>query len=189
MYNYLKLYLNNNIDIFHSIRVAELCNMLCNSLNINGGNREIIIVSAMLHDIGKCKIDSLLLNKKEKLNGEDWKQIKKHSVYGYMLAKDMNYNDDICKNILYHHENYDGTGYPKGIKDMNIPLGAAIIRICDSYDAMRSVRPYKKAINHKEAMDELINNKNIYREDLLNNFLKLDFNVIEGFYNKETNRK
>lgn len=183
LYYYSNLQVNN-IDIFHSIKVAKLCNKLCNLLNINEGSKEIILISAILHDMGKIKIDPYLLNKKGTLSSREWDEIKKHSVHGYVLAKNMEYNSDICKNILYHHENCDGTGYPEGIKGNRIPLGAAIIRLCDSYDAIRSERPYKKAINHKEAVTELMNNGNMYRKDLLNNFLKLDFNVTEEFYNK-----
>lgn len=182
LYSYSNLHVSNNVDILHSIRVAKLSSMLCNSFNINKKTKEIIMVSAMFHDIGKSKIDLLLLNKKGKLNNNDKREIKKHSIYGYILAKNAKYNENICKNILYHHENYDGTGYPKGIKGDKIPLGATIIRICDSYDAMRSVRPYKKSMGHGEAINELIENKNMYRKDLLDRFLRLDFSITEELY-------
>ncbi len=185
LYDYSNLQANSKIDISHSTRVARLCNMLCSSLNINEKIKEIIIISAMLHDIGKVKIDSHLLNKKGSLTSEEWSKIKKHPIYGYTLVKNMGYEDNICKAILYHHENYDGTGYPKGIKGSKIPLGAGIIRICDSYDAMRSIRSYKKSMDHEGAINELIKTKNIYREDLLNKFLKADFDVIERLYDNK----
>lgn len=143
----------------------------------------------MFHDIGKNKITFCLLNKDRQLSKENWQIIKKHPIYGYMLARNMNYDDSVCRNILYHHENEDGTGYPRGIKGDKIPLGAAIIRICDSYDAIRSTRPYKKSMCHEKAIDELIRSKAIYREDILNKFLNLDFNKIEYFYANNKDEK
>lgn len=109
-------------------------------------------------------------------------EIKLHPKYGAAIALMIGYSVNIAQNILYHHENIDGTGYPKGLKGDDIPLGASIIRICDSYDAMRSIRPYNRVMTHVEALEELIEKKNEYREDILDKFLKLDFKTFEKYY-------
>lgn len=173
---------NRGIDLFHSIRVAELALKLCNSINIGNEEKEEIVLSAALHDIGKTKISLSILNKPGKLNNHEWNQIKLHPKYGAAIALMMGYSVNITQNILYHHENSDGTGYPKGLKEEEIPLGASIIRICDSYDAMRSIRPYNRVMTHMETLDELIKSKNKYREDILDKFLSLDFKTFEKYY-------
>ncbi|WP_158219997.1 HD-GYP domain-containing protein [Tissierella sp. P1] len=129
---------NRGIDVFHCFRVAELAFKLCSQLEISNEEKEEIVLSAAMHDIGKSKIDISILNKPGKLNNKEWNEIKLHPKYGAAIALMMGYSVNISQNILYHHENSDGTGYSKGLRDENIPLGAAIIRICDSYDAMRN---------------------------------------------------
>lgn len=170
------------MDIFHSLRVAKLVSLLCEQLELGYGERERIILSAVLHDIGKSMISLDILNKPGKLSPREWYEIEQHPIYGANLAAVMGYDTDIVTNILYHHENYDGSGYPRGLRDKEIPLGASIIRICDSYDAMRSIRPYNRVKTHLEAINELVNTKLIYRGDLLYKFLNIDFHSIEKYY-------
>lgn len=159
-----------------------MVSLLTNSLDLDDPLGNEIILSAALHDIGKSKVDINILYKPGKLNYKEWNEMKLHSKYGAILALRMGYSMSVAKNILYHHENSDGTGYLKGIKEDKIPLGAAIIRICDSYDAMRSIRPYRKPVTHDEAIENLLNNKNKYRIDLLKKFIELDFNRLENYY-------
>lgn len=135
-----------------------------------------------MHDIGKSKIDLSILNKPGKLNNNEWNQIKLHPKYGAAIALMMGYNVNIAQNIFYHHENVDGTGYPKGLKEEKIPLGASIIRICDSYDAMRSVRPYNRVMTHTEALEELVKENNIYRKEILDKFINLDLSIFQKYY-------
>lgn len=170
------------IDLLHSIRVAELVSKLTRALDLEDSLRHEIILSAALHDIGKSLININILNKPGKLSHKEWNEIKLHPRYGAMLALSMGYSMSVAKNILYHHENSDGTGYLKGIKEDKIPLGAAIIRICDSYDAMRSIRPYRKPVTHDEAIEDLIKNKNKYKIDLLEKFINLGFSSLEKYY-------
>ena len=135
-----------------------------------------------MHDIGKSKIDISILNKPGKLNHQEWNQIKLHPGYGAAIVAMMGYNVSIAQNILYHHENSDGTGYPKGVGDKQIPIGASIIRICDSYDAMISIRPYNRVMGHAEVLEELIKDRKIYRSDILDEFIKLDLNGFQKYY-------
>ena len=169
-------------DAFHGVRVAKLASMLCNSMNISDFEKEEIVLSAVLHDIGKTTIDRNILNKPSKLNNREWQYIKLHPKYGSAIAALMGYSTNISKNILYHHENCDGTGYPIGLKEEYIPIGAAIVRICDSYDAMRTKRPYKKKFSHKEAIAELLKENEKYKNDLLMSFIKLDFHGIAKYH-------
>lgn len=151
-------------------------------MEISNEEKEEIVLSAAMHDIGKSKIDIAILNKPGKLNHKEWNEIKLHPKYGAAIAQMMGYSVNIAQNILFHHENRDGTGYPKGLNDEKIPLGAAIIRICDSYDAMRSIRPYNNIMTHSEALQELIKDKRVYREDILDEFIKLDLNMFQKYY-------
>lgn len=151
-------------------------------LNINNKEKEEIVLSAAMHDIGKSKIDANILNKPGKLNHKEWNEIKLHPKYGAAIAMMMGYSVNIAQNILYHHENSNGTGYPKGVKKEQIPLEASIIRICDSYDAMRSIRPYNRIMTHAEALEELIKEKKIYRNDILDKFINLDLNTFQKYY-------
>lgn len=173
---------NRGIDIFHCLRVAELASRLCELLKLSNKEKEEIVLSAAMHDVGKSMVDIKILNKTDKLTNEEWNQIKLHSIHGAKIAMMMGYGSDIVQNILYHHENCNGTGYPRRIKDEEIPLGAAVIRICDSYDAMRSIRPYKTPMSHEKAINELVIEKGIYRDNLVREFLNIDFRLFDKYY-------
>lgn len=168
--------------MFHCFRVAELASKLCNKLKISNEEKEEIVLSATMHDTGKSKIDIAILNKPRKLNHRERNQIKLHPKYGAAIVSIMGYSVNIAQNILCHHENSDGTGYPKGLRDEQIPLGASIIRICDSYDAMRSIRPYNRVMTHMEAVAELIKDRKIYRDDILDKFINLDLSKFQKYY-------
>lgn len=170
-------------DILHCIRVANLAFEVCNVMKMETRKREEIYISAMLHDLGKSLIDKEILNKKTELNQYEWNVMKLHPEFGGMLASSSGLNMNIVKNIIYHHENYDGTGYPRKIRGDEIPVGAAIIRICDTYDAMRMERPYKRALSHDEAINEIKIEKYKYNPKVLIAFLRINFKIkFNGVY-------
>ena len=117
-----------------------------------------IIQASPLHDIGKVGISDAVLLKEGKLTDEEMKTIKTHTVIGGQIIDSMQQLLEpsylkCCRNIcLYHHECFDGTGYPYGLKGHEIPFSARILAIVDVYDALTSVRPYKKAMSHDNAM-------------------------------------
>jgi len=115
----------------------------------------------LLHDIGKIGIPDSILNKPARLDESEWEIIHRHTIHGAQLVAPIKRLADVAPIIEYSHERYDGSGYPYSLKGNQIPLGARIIGVVDSYSAMRDERPYKKAISHEEAIDELKRNAGI----------------------------
>ncbi|MCL1930764.1 MAG: response regulator [Treponema sp.] len=119
-----------------------------------------LLPSAQLHDVGKVSISDLILNKPGKLTDEEFELIKQHSAIGEKIIEEIisKTNDDgflghAKKFAGYHHEKWDGTGYPRGLKEEDIPLEGRIMAIADVYDALVTERPYKKAFTHEQAVD------------------------------------
>ena len=142
----------------HSERVSNICVHIGLALGMK--NEEISLLKAIsnLHDIGKIAIDDAILNKPGKLDEREWEQIKRHPEIGYRILSTSPEYAEIAQDILSHHERYDGKGYPRGLKESNIPIRARIITIADSYDAMVSERPYRKPLTHQQAIDEIKRN-------------------------------
>lgn len=133
---------------YHSINVAFYSMLLAKWLRIHEAEIKEIVLSGLLHDIGKIKVPIEILNKKRELLPEEFDEIKKHSLYGYfMLKHTCNISENICKATLMHHEREDGSGYPYGLMGEQIDKYAKIVAIADVYDAMTSNRVYKKAVS------------------------------------------
>ncbi len=139
----------------HGRRLAWLAEMMGSELGLSGTELDDIEVLAMIHDIGKIGIDDRILNKPGFLEPEEWEQMKQHSEIGYKLALSASDLGHIAEYILHHHERWDGSGYPHGLKKEEIPLASRVIAIADAYDAMTSNRVYHKAISHKAALEEI----------------------------------
>lgn len=142
----------------HATRVQELSVKLANSLNLKKNVINNISTAALLHDIGKVGINDSILNKPDRLTDSEYEEIKKHPVLGAEIISGINFLKDSVDIVLYHHERYDGKGYPKCISGEQIPLEACIVSIADSYDAMTSDRPYRKAMDKETALKEIKNN-------------------------------
>lgn len=117
-------------------------------------------ISALLHDIGKIGIPESILNKSGKLLPEEIKFVEKHPTLGAEILEPIKEFKDISLGVKYHHERYDGKGYPCGLSGENIPLIATIISVADAYDAMTSDRPYRKGLDRNDAIKEIVANKN-----------------------------
>lgn len=157
----------------HMQETAIYAEILCGLLKISEKEIEEIKRGAFLHDIGKKLIDRSIVEKAEKLTSEEFEKIKKHTILGGIILED---EDKIVQNIaLYHHEKWDGTGYPKGLKGKDIPFEARIISIVDCYDALRSRRVYKEGKTHEEVIEILKEERGkSFDPEILGIFLKFE---------------
>jgi diguanylate cyclase (GGDEF)-like protein/putative nucleotidyltransferase with HDIG domain len=142
----------------HSQKVREYAVALAKSLNLTPADTARLSTCALLHDIGKIGISDGILNKAGKLSSEEWEAIKAHPQLGADIVSNVPELASCLAGILYHHEHYDGSGYPAGLKGGAIPLDARILGIVDAFAAMTSVRPYRSAFSFEEAAEELKRN-------------------------------
>ncbi len=139
----------------HSMRVAKYSGMIAQRMGLSEKEIEDISNMAMLHDIGKIGIPDSIINKASKLTDAEYDIIKKHPEIGYQILSEMPELKDIAIGARWHHERYDGKGYPDGLKGDDIPLKARIICVADSYDAMSSNRSYRKFLPQDVVRSEL----------------------------------
>ncbi|AOR24364.2 HD domain-containing protein [Clostridium taeniosporum] len=152
--NNLLFYGSENDSIYrHSLNVAYISSLLGNWIGFENNKIKLLIYSALLHDIGKCKIDDSIINKSTRLNSNDLKKIREHPVLGYNIIKKINFLDkSVCQSVLLHHEREDGSGYPLGINGDKIPDFAKIIAIADVFEAINSNRCYRNKKHPFEAI-------------------------------------
>ena len=130
----------------HSDRVARVAVRLAEELGCEADTLNTIYLSGLLHDIGKIGIDDSVLRKPGKLSEDEYEHIKTHPEIGHRILRDLKKLDDVLPVVLYHHESWDGRGYPHKLLSEKIPLPARILAVADSYDAMGSDRPYRKGM-------------------------------------------
>ena len=130
----------------HSMRVADYALMLCKKANKDRDFTQTLYVTAMLHDIGKVGVSDSIINKTSKLTEEEFEVMKQHTIIGYNILDNINEIEDIAIGARWHHERWDGTGYPDGLKGTDIPEIARIISVADAYDAMSSNRSYRRML-------------------------------------------
>ncbi|MGB5866268.1 MAG: HD domain-containing phosphohydrolase [Arcobacteraceae bacterium] len=159
----------------HSLNVSVYALCLGKEMNLNRAKLEELGTSALLHDLGKSKIDQAIINKDGKLTEKEYKEVQKHPFYGWLLAKQMGIvNKNILEGIRYHHEKIDGSGYPEGLIGNKIHLYAKIIGVCDIFDALTTKRTYQDQIS---TYDTLIMMKKEMSKELdtpiINSFIKI----------------
>lgn len=160
----------------HSLRVLHYSSKIAKLMGIKD-KEEIknLEYGALLHDIGKIGIPDSILRKPSQLNSKEWKIMKKHPEIGYKILRDIDFLRDASGIVLHHHENFDGSGYPEGLKGEEIPLGARIFAVADAVDAMTSKRLYRETLTFKEAAKELKKYKGV----------RFDPKVIDAFFKKD----
>lgn len=139
----------------HSNRVAELASALAKVIGVPEKTIKALQHAASIHDIGKIGIEETILKKKGKLTTDEYEEMKHHPAIGARIVQSVPFLEDAVPVILYHHERFDGTGYPEGFKKHQIPLSARIVLVADAVDAMMSDRPYRKALPMEKVMSEL----------------------------------
>jgi response regulator RpfG family c-di-GMP phosphodiesterase len=139
----------------HSQRVTEIAVATAEALSLPDEEREILSLAGPIHDLGKIGIDDSILRKPGKLNEEEYDIIKSHPEKGKLIIEPLHFLRETIPIILHHHECYDGSGYPVGLGGEEIPRGARIMSIADTFDAMTSSRAYRTARSSQEAFDEL----------------------------------
>jgi HD-GYP domain-containing protein (c-di-GMP phosphodiesterase class II) len=139
----------------HSARVMEYAVQITQKLGLPEEEIESLKYAAILHDIGKIGVRGIVLNNPNGLTGEEYNEVKKHPLVGEGIIQPIELLQPIRPLIRHHHEWYNGKGYPDGLSGENIPLSARILAVADAYDAMKSDRPYRKALTEETAIREL----------------------------------
>lgn len=139
----------------HSERVVMFSRMLADKLELSEREKKDLVYGAYMHDIGKINIPVDILNKKMPLTKEEWERLKQHPDQGAEIIRTVESLQSIIPLIRHHHEKYDGTGYPAGLKGEEIPYLARVLTVIDSFDAMTSNRPYNKHKTYEEGFTEL----------------------------------
>ena len=149
------LHEKNQREEEHSKRVSTYCMKLAKALDFSDKDVHEMVSAGLLHDIGKIAIAEYLLNKPGRLTDDEMEEVRRHPEIGYRILSSVNDMAEMGDFVLYHHERWDGAGYPKGLKGEEIPVQARIISIADSFDAMTSERSYKASMTKEEAIEEL----------------------------------
>ncbi len=145
----------------HSQRVASYSREIAKRMGKSAEEQREIYYAGLLHDVGKIRVSEEVINKPGRLTDEEFDQIKIHPVTGYHILKDIYESKSIAEGAKFHHERYDGRGYPNGLSGKNIPEIARIIEIADAYDAMASNRSYRAALPQEKVRSEIINGRGL----------------------------
>lgn len=168
----------------HSERVSYMACDLSEKLGLSMICRKNIHIAAHLHDIGKIGVPDKVLNKSGKLSEEEWGYMKKHPQIGFDILSKAKKLKDISNIVLYHHERWDGKGYPYGLKEKDIPIGSRVIAVCDSIDAMTSNRPYREAMSLEQCFEELFKNKGKMYDPQIIEYIEKNKDIIEKFFKR-----
>jgi putative nucleotidyltransferase with HDIG domain len=140
----------------HTGRIKDLSGALAEAMHVAPDLRRAIRLGALLHDVGKIGIPDSILLKPGPLSNEEWEVMRNHPSIGVRMLREVEFLKPALPIIRHHHERWDGTGYPDGLRGEEIPLGARIVAVCDAFDAMTSDRPYRKAVSASEACKRLV---------------------------------
>lgn len=139
----------------HSLRDAAYAAALADEMGLPPQQVENIRRGALLHDIGKVFVSERILRKSDELTDEEFESVRKHSALGAGVLSKVQALKDVARIVRHHHERFDGSGYPDGLADDRIPLGARVVAVVDAFGAMTTDRPYRKTMSVEEAVAEL----------------------------------
>ena len=139
----------------HTERVCYMAQTLCLEMGWNEEQLWEAKMGGILHDIGKIGVPDAILNKAQTLTEDEFEIMKRHTICGAKILEDISFSAPAIPYVLYHHERYDGKGYPYGLRSSEIPIQGRLMAVVDTFDAMTSDRPYRKAKSFKMALDEI----------------------------------
>lgn len=158
----------------HCRRVNQLASLFASRLGLPEQEQAYLHIGTLLHDIGKAEVGAGIIQKTACLTVEEWAKIKEHPARGYKQLLSEGFHDEIAKVALFHHERYDGLGYPFGLAGDEIPALARICAILDAFDAMISRRPYRSPLTIDAAFHEIHSNRGTqFDPELVEEFLQL----------------
>lgn len=164
--------------VMHGICVSNLAYMLAVELGMEESGCYELSVAGMLHDIGKMRLISCVYREEEEtLTVEQMRYIRMHPKLGFDILNDRGFSDFILESILYHHENYDGSGYPENLSGENIPIGARILRVCDVFAALISDRSYRRAFDRETAVELMIDEVKNFDMEIFLAFMRIIHDV------------
>jgi HD-GYP domain-containing protein (c-di-GMP phosphodiesterase class II) len=139
----------------HSGRVATMARRMALASGLSRGAAEIVAQAGLLHDLGKIGVPERILNKSGPLSADEWDLMRRHPVTSAQIVAPLEFFDQGAVIVRHHHERYDGSGYPDGLRGETIPIGARIVAVADVYDALTSDRPYRMRLDHEQALGHL----------------------------------
>lgn len=139
----------------HSLRVARIAETIGDRLGLKDPDRSRLATSALLHDIGRFEVDAALWEKQGPLSPEDWKVVHRHPVEGARILEEAEWPEPVLAAVRHHHERWDGTGYPQGLGQREIPIQARIVAVADALDALTSARPHRGPMSRERALEVL----------------------------------
>jgi HD-GYP domain-containing protein (c-di-GMP phosphodiesterase class II) len=159
----------------HSEKVAYLSALIAEKLHLPSHEINAIYWAGLVHDIGKLLVPTQVLNKESKLTADEYEMIKMHPVWGAKVLQTSDSLRPVSRYVLFHHERWDGKGYPDEISGIEIPLASRIISVADAFDAMTSERSYRKPFSIDEAKEEMVRNSGTqFDPSIIEVFLTLD---------------
>ena len=142
--------------LIHGMDVSNLACAIAEELGLPEDDCHELARAGMIHDIGKVTLMGEPELEENPMVVEEMHYMRLHPHKGYLVALRSGYSDTVCESILYHHENYDGSGYPENLRGEEIPLGSRILRVCDTYAALTEKRPYRDAFDRETAVAMMI---------------------------------
>lgn len=169
----------------HSERVSDMALMVCRLIGLKKDDTLKIHIAAHLHDIGKIGVPDQVLNKNGRLTDEEFSYIRKHPQIGAEILRKSNKLSELSDIVLMHHERYDGKGYPLGLAGADIPIGARIIAVCDSIDAITSNRCYRKAHDFDYCYREIEKNLGKMYDPIVGQYVLDHWDEVTGVVRKK----